>query len=210
MLKKVLLRIKLPEVAVNFILNLYKERKIKVVTSFRLTEEFEAKDGIDQGEVISPLVWRIFYDPLLCAIQKARDTGYKIMTRWLENLVYNTTKEISHQQAMLAYADDTTWIARSKEELQKIINTANEFYALNDIEINSKKSELLVFNANSKAKEIKEHYIANISMKEDKIYMKKDMNLCRYLGVWISNKDNLNYSLNMIRNEINRICKAIR
>ena len=42
MLKEALLRIKLPEVAVNFILNLYKERKIKVVTSFGLTEEFEA------------------------------------------------------------------------------------------------------------------------------------------------------------------------
>ena len=56
MLKKALLRIKLPEVAVNFIFNLYKERKIKVVTSFGLTEEFEAKDGIDQGEVISLLV----------------------------------------------------------------------------------------------------------------------------------------------------------
>ena len=76
-------------------------------------------------------------------------------------------KEIYHQQAVLAYADDTTWIARSKEELQKIINTANEFYTLNNIKINSKKSELLVFNANSKAREIKEYYIANIGIKRD-------------------------------------------
>ena len=120
------------------------------------------------------------------------------------------TKEISHQQAMLAYADDTTWIARSKEELQKIINTANEFYALNNIEINSKKSELLVFNANSKAKEIKEHHIANIGTKGDKVYTKKVASTYRHLGVWISNKNNLNYSLNVIRNEINRMCRAIR
>ena len=46
----------LPEVTTNFILSLYKKRKIKVVTSFSLTSEFEAEDSIDQGEVISLLV----------------------------------------------------------------------------------------------------------------------------------------------------------
>ena len=96
MLKKSLLRIKLPDTTINFILDLYEKRRIKVVTSYGLTEEFEAEDGIDQGEVVSPLVWRIFYDPLLCAVQGAVNTGYKIETKWPTNLVYNMSKEISH------------------------------------------------------------------------------------------------------------------
>ena len=50
--KRALIRIKLLEVTTNFILSLYEKRKIKVVTSFSLTSEFEAEDGIDQEEVI--------------------------------------------------------------------------------------------------------------------------------------------------------------
>ena len=101
------------------------------------------------------------------------------------DLVYNSVKEITHQQAVLAYADDTTWIARSKRELQGIVNIANEFYTLNDIEINSKKSELLVINTDKKKRVNQEHYIIEIDKKSDKVLAKKDASVYRYLGVWI-------------------------
>ena len=65
MLRKSLERIKLPKNSTSFILSLFEKRKIKVITNYGLTSEFEAKDGLDQGEVISLLAWRIFYDPLL-------------------------------------------------------------------------------------------------------------------------------------------------
>ena len=51
-LKKSLERIKLPKNTVSFILSLYEKRRIKVITNFSLIKEFEAKDGLDQGEVI--------------------------------------------------------------------------------------------------------------------------------------------------------------
>ena len=57
MLKKVLIRIKLPEGIISLIMSLFERRKIKVITSFGLTEEFEAEDSLNQREVISPLAW---------------------------------------------------------------------------------------------------------------------------------------------------------
>ena len=118
-----------------------------------MTTSYNVLIGIDQGEVISPLAWRIFYDPLLCAVNSTKDMGYQMITNWPTDLARNKTKKLAHQQAVLAYADDTTWIARSKDELQKIVDISNEFYEINDIEINSKKSELVVVNAKKKGKE---------------------------------------------------------
>jgi exonuclease III len=210
MLEKALKRIKLPEVITKFILGLFEKRKIKIITSYGLTNEFEAEDGIDQGEVISPLVWRIFYDPLLCAIQNTRDTGYRMSTNWPTDLVYNKTKELYHQQAVLAYADDTTWIARSKKELQEIVNVSNEFYELNDIEINSKKSELLVLNSINKKSANQKSMSVNVGKSGDKVYAKKDASTFRHLGVWISHKDNQKHSINIIKDEISRMCKAVK
>ena len=43
-------------------------------------------------------------------------------------------------------------VAASKESLQSIINILNEFFELNDIEINRAKSELIVWRPNIKAR----------------------------------------------------------
>ena len=79
----------------KFLLNLFNLRRRKVITSFGLIQEFIAEDGLDQGEVVSPLLWRIFYDLLLCEIQKKRKLGYEISIEWLTNLKYNRYQKIS-------------------------------------------------------------------------------------------------------------------
>jgi Reverse transcriptase (RNA-dependent DNA polymerase) len=91
MMEKALRRIKIPEIAIRFLLNLYNGRKIKVITEYGLTEEFVAGDGLDQGEVVSPLMWRIFYDPLLYSIYKEEDLGYKMELNWPQDLRLNKT-----------------------------------------------------------------------------------------------------------------------
>jgi len=95
MLEKALERIKLPMSTKKFLLNLFNSRRIKVITSFSLTQEFTAEDGLDQGEVVSPLLWRIFYDPLLYEIQNKRKLGYEMSLDWPTNLNYNKFQKMS-------------------------------------------------------------------------------------------------------------------
>ncbi len=56
MLEKALKRIKLPETIRTFLLNLFNARRIKIITSYSLMQEFTAEDSLDQGEVVSPLL----------------------------------------------------------------------------------------------------------------------------------------------------------
>jgi hypothetical protein len=64
-LKLAMRRIKIPEITITFILNLFYKRQTKIITHWGVTDAFEINDGIEQGEVLSSLIWRIFYDPLL-------------------------------------------------------------------------------------------------------------------------------------------------
>ena len=56
MMEKVLERIKVPNLTIKFLLNLYNKKKIRVCTEYGLTKEFEAEDELDQGEVVLPLI----------------------------------------------------------------------------------------------------------------------------------------------------------
>ena len=92
-LAKALECLKIPEKIKYFIINIYKDRSIKVITSLGLTEAFVVGDGIDQGEAISPLIWWIFYDPVLYRIQEDDRLGYEMSLDWpssrMDRPIYN-------------------------------------------------------------------------------------------------------------------------
>ena len=140
--QKSLLRLQMPQQLINILSNLLFNRTNRVITNLGLTNFYSVKNGIDQGETITPLFWRIYYDPLITHIS-THFSGYTLSTTWQPCLTYPSTNHLHTSISVLAYMDDTIWITQSKEELDKIINTATSFYNMANIQINPTKSTFI-------------------------------------------------------------------
>ncbi|KAG9288552.1 hypothetical protein G9A89_006048 [Geosiphon pyriformis] len=77
-------------------------------------------DGLDQGEVFSFFLWRIFYDPLLCEVKK--------------------------QGSVCVFVNDTIWVSNSQTATQHILNVTSEFFWINNISINNDKTIAISIN----------------------------------------------------------------
>ena len=126
-------RIKLPKKFINIIKNSLINRKNRVITDLGLTEEYPMLNGIDQGEIMSPLLWIIYYDPVFTKIKKEKDIGYTMNHHWNLNLVSNKTNSITHEIHNVAYMDDTTWLSKGKTEIEKQLDIADKFNRYNGI-----------------------------------------------------------------------------
>ena len=94
----------------------------------------------------------------------------------------NHATKLSFRQAVVAFADDTTWIANSKEQMERIIQIAEDFFKLNDIQINGKKSNLIIVNPSKPREERK------IRLSEEWVCKEEKEKLTRFLGIWLNNK----------------------
>src|SRR6201988_2830769 len=137
-----LYRLSLPQPIINILTDLLNNRQNEVITNFGLTDSYQVQNDIDQEETITPLLWRIYYDPLITHIHSTFP-GYSISTSWSTNLKNSTTSNLETNCSVLAYMDDTLWIASSQEELANILLTAESFYNMANIKVNPTKSILL-------------------------------------------------------------------
>src|SRR5215216_8007002 len=95
-LKLALQRIKLPTLASTLIINLFTARKNAILTSDGISSYYDVKIGIDQGEVISPLLWCIYLDPLLCEINSL-NKGYTIEHNGVTDVIHLSNHQLSAQ-----------------------------------------------------------------------------------------------------------------
>src|SRR5437016_11791621 len=97
-LTKSLERLSVPSNIIDFISSLFTNRNMNILTAYGTTNIITAGDGIDQGDSISPLLWRIFYDPLLSAVTRYGTRGYTMNVTWPHDPTDTTTwtKEYIH------------------------------------------------------------------------------------------------------------------
>ena len=176
-------RLKLPITFIRFITNLFTNRSNQVFTSFGLTDPYNLKVSIDQGEVICPLLWCIYYDPLLTYIQEKIEFGYELLTTEWKHI--KNTGDMSMNRILYeripdtAFIDDTTWIAKSQYDLKQILSIAQSFFRLNDILINNNKATLITNNNSAAGQSIQ----LNIGTQPIQVKVESQAKTVRILGV---------------------------
>lgn len=104
--QKALQCIKLPPRLISFIVNIFNNRRLRVIMAYGLSDAFIPGGGIDQGETISSLIWHIFYDPLLSRIHDDPELGYNLSVDW-PSPIPSSEDVTSLKIACTAFADDT-------------------------------------------------------------------------------------------------------
>lgn len=161
-IRKSLERLKIPEGYIELIMQIATARSVQVITGQGLTAPFRPLAGIEQGEVNAPLLWKIFYDPLLTKLKAMTDDGYKMTIGDVEKPKFTSYLNLSDghmsqgteglQTGMpletprtivvpsVAFVDDLTLIAETFEAMVRLIAIVDAFMMLHDIELNPAKT----------------------------------------------------------------------
>ena len=146
MLRLAMNRLRIPPLFTQLVMSLFTNRSNKVITADGLSDPYKVQIGIDQGEVISPLLWVIYIDPLLTALNNVNTTPYNMSSSDFSSPLSSSeipNTDITINTSTLAFMDDITLISSSMEGLVNMLNLANEFYAMNNKKINFSKAELI-------------------------------------------------------------------
>ena len=109
--------------------NLYAGQEATVRTRHRNTDSFKIGKGVHQGYMLSPCLFNFYAE---YTIQNARldeaQAGIKIPWRNINNL---------------RYADNTTLMAESEEELQSLLMKVKEKSEKHGLKLNMKKTKIM-------------------------------------------------------------------
>ena len=100
-------RLKIPLNFIDLVIDLFTNRRNYVLTDVGKTSDYEVLVGINQGEVISPLLWCIYYDPLLTKVQQSSHLGYNLLHSFAPDVRSPTLITKDAKVPTLAYMDYT-------------------------------------------------------------------------------------------------------
>jgi hypothetical protein len=140
-------RIKLPYTYSIWRWNTFKRLHTRVVTAFGLTPGFKVGSMIQQGTVLGPLEWRIFWDTALCLISDNTE-GYTLQTQLVERLDEKGChgEQLQAKINAFAFVDNTSLVASTRKDSAKQRNILYDFQYYNTVSSNVGKMALVVAN----------------------------------------------------------------
>ena len=126
---KILKEMGIPDHLICLLRNLYAGQEATVRTGHRTTDWFQIGKGVRQGCILSPCLFNLCVE---CIVQNAGldepQTGIKIARRNINNL---------------RYADDTTLMAESEEELNSLLMKVKEESEKVGLKLNIQKTKIM-------------------------------------------------------------------
>ncbi|GET62886.1 Down syndrome cell adhesion molecule-like protein Dscam2 [Rhizophagus irregularis DAOM 181602=DAOM 197198] len=205
MLRFALERIRLPASAVKFILSLFMKRTNRVLTAHGSTPAYRVRIGIDQGEVISPLLWVIYIDPLLTVLKNEMMDPYVLST---PSLIDSSSPSLDLKINNLVFMDDSTLISSSKAGMEFMLSITEEFYQINNTSANHNKYVLITnslpLTSNSVISPITFNLdLSSLNSVPSIIITPISMTTSfRFLGVWF----NIKSSRDFVKKQLKREC----
>ena len=123
-----------PSHIVGLIKNLYQDQESTVRTSSGDTEWFEIGRGVRQGCILSPNLFNIYSEDIMREALEGFNGGVKFGGTKITNL---------------RYADDTTLVCSSREELIDLLNRIKKASEEKDLLLNTKKTKIMVVDKDS-------------------------------------------------------------
>ncbi|KAM4012270.1 LOW QUALITY PROTEIN: uncharacterized protein ACNLHF_005100 [Anomaloglossus baeobatrachus] len=122
-----------PQIVIHAILQMYTSPTARIKINNTLTDPFDIKNGTRQGCPLSPLLFVMVMEPLICSIQQ---------NQGIEGI---NLQGIHHKSA--AFADDLLVVmSRPERGLPAFMNTLEEYSQWSNFKINLSKSEALSLN----------------------------------------------------------------
>jgi hypothetical protein len=200
-------RLHIPYNIVNLLTDLFTDRLNNIIINNSTSKLYTVEQGIDQEEIISPLLWIIYYDPMFTRINQDKSLHININVEQICN-IYNKNSNITHtfEIVVLGYLDDTTWFASSKEQLKNQLHIANSFYNFTDIKINHEKYKILTNDIPFINKEITLHIAEDKSINIKTASKRQGK---RILGVYINAVNNKTPTIHKMKQIIYKFQNAV-
>ncbi|GET54159.1 RNA-directed DNA polymerase from mobile element jockey-like isoform X1 [Rhizophagus irregularis DAOM 181602=DAOM 197198] len=215
MLRFALERIKLPASATKFILSLFMKRSNRVFTAHGTTPSYRVRIGIDQGEVISPLLWVIYIDPLLTVLKNEMIDPYTLHAPSLFTPLAETSSD-GLRINNLVFMDDSTLISSSKSGMESMLSITEEFYQINNTSANHNKYVLITnslpsTSAPSPSPVVFDLQLSGLNKVPSISIVPISMNSSfRFLGVWFNVAGSRDFVKKQVARECNSFAAIVR
>ena len=124
---KILKEMGIPDHLTCLLRNLYASQEAIVRIGHGTTDWFQIDQGVHQGCILSPCLFNLYAEYIMRNAVDEAQAGIKIARRNISNL---------------RYADDTTLMAKSKEELKSLLMKVNEESEKVGLKLNIQKTKI--------------------------------------------------------------------